>query len=220
MTDLVYDLRGLDHAVSSGNGVLKSRDMVQLDEARSLILAAEKEAEKIRSKAQEHYLAEKERGYQEGRQEAEQDALSRLLAEQVHLNSKLKELESDLADVVKSCVRKIITTFDDLSLAETAASAALQKMRNERHIQIYLPPSLMEGFAEFATRLETQFPDAKTIELIEDTSLNAPDIIVESRIGRIECGLGNNIAEVEAIIDAAAANIAANVNDHETGEAQ
>ncbi|MEI2384485.1 hypothetical protein [Breoghania sp. JC706] len=208
MTGLVYDLRTLEHAVSSGDGVLKAREMVPLDEARGIVLAARQHAHDIRRDAEEHHRAERERGYREGRQAAEEDALSRLLAEAAHLDTRLRHLEADLAELVKSCVRKIISTFDDLRLAEEAAAGALRKMRHERQIQIHVAPGLAAAFAPVATRLETLFPEAKTIDLIEDAALIAPNIIVESRIGRIECDLGDQIDRMEAIIDAAVANLA------------
>lgn len=218
MTSLIYDLRTLDHAVSRGNGILKAKDMAQLDQARGLILAAEQQAEEIRQKAQEHYEAEKERGYQEGHRAAEEAALSRILSEQIYLDGKLNDLEADLADLIKSCVRKLVSTFDDFALAEAAATSALSKMRNEKQIQFYLPPGLMEAFSEVSIRLEALFPETKAIELIEDATLEAPDIIVESRIGRIECGFGANIDAIYTIIDAVVANLTANPSDNAAGE--
>ncbi|MEO9530041.1 hypothetical protein [Roseibium sp.] len=222
MVNLIYCPENVNLAVSRGDGVIKAGDMAALDEAHSVVRAAEQTSAEITETARAHYQSEKERGYLEGREQADKEAFARLLSEQVYLDRKLLELEADLAVLVKESVRKIISTFDDAALAEATTHSALQRLRRESRVQIFLPPSLIDSFAPIASKLKSQFPEIQSIELIEDAGLAAPDLVVESSTSRIECSLGNKLDALAMVIDEAAAGKKPPADDtrlaRETGE--
>lgn len=203
MVKLVYSPNAIGLAVTKSHGVIKADEVSILDSARLIISAAEKTAEQIMQKAQFDYEAEKHRGYRDGRALADQDAIGRLLSEDVWLDRKLQDLERDLADLVKTSIHKVLDSFDHADLAETMISAAMKRMRHQSHLQIHLPHSLMEAFLPLAAKFEAVFPHVSSVELVPDASLQAPDFILESAIGRIECRLGDKLQELDALIDRA-----------------
>lgn len=203
MLSHIYQPRILDLEVTEGTGVIKARDFDTLDTANSIVIAAESKAKQILEEAEKAYEREKERGYQDGREIAEQEALKRLLAEHSYLDCKLRDLETDLSNLVKFSVRKVIAGFDDMTLIESITTSALQKMRRESLVQIHLPARLTEDFKPIAERLKEAFPSIQTVELVEDAGLLPPNIIVESRIGRVECNLALELDALDVIINEA-----------------
>lgn len=201
MAKLIYNLNQLDHTVTRGNGVIKAPTLEALDEARLIIEVAEEKARIIGDRAKRDYKAEKARGYREGSERADLDALARLLAEQTLLNRTLARLEGAFADLVKACVRKILAEFDDAALLHSVVAKALSRLKQEGHLQIHSPPALMTTFALIARRLEAEIEGIGAIELVEDSSLEAPDFVVESGAGRIECSVPRRIRDLEALID-------------------
>jgi len=207
MVNFIYSPKNVNLSVSKGNGVIKAREYEELDEAHSIVRAAEEKAAEIVEEARTRYQSEKERGYREGRELADKDAFSRLVAEQVHLDRKLADLEKSLAGLVKTSVRSILAGFDDMALAESITLTALQKMRRESHLQIRLPHELIKDFEPVARKLKAAFPEVEAVELIEDGSLTPPNLVIESGTSRIECDLGRKFDELDALIDRTAAGL-------------
>ncbi|WP_199823850.1 hypothetical protein [Labrenzia sp. OB1] len=187
--------------MSEGTSVIKARDFDTLGDAQSVVLAAKSKARQIIEDAEKTYEREKERGYQDGRDLAEKEALGRLLSEQSYLDGKLKDLETDLAKLVKFLVRKVIAGFDDTAIIESVTASALQKMRRENSVQIHLPTSLVEGFEPIVGRLKEAFPSIQTVEIVEDSDLAPPNLIVESRTGRVECNLALELDALDTVIN-------------------
>lgn len=208
MVNLVYNARNVSLAVSRGNGVIKAREMAALDEAHSIRHAAEEKAAQITDAAQAGYASEKERGYAEGRDLASKEAFERLLSEQIYLDEKLKGIEKALAELVKVSIRSIISSFDDITLIETTIRSALQRMRRENRLQIFIAPSLIDGLAPLVAKLEATFPEIQSIELIEDGSLTLSDFIIESSTSRIECNLAGKLDQLDDLVDKTVAGIA------------
>jgi len=205
MVNLVYNPHNLDLAISGGDGVIKASEMAALDEAHSVLRAAEDRAIEIVQEAEAAYQREKERGYVEGRELARKQAFARALSEQAYLEHKLQELERGLADVVKTCMRKILGSFDDTALVESMTRTALQKMHEDSPLQIHLPPGLIDSFQPVAARLGSSFPKFQSIELVEDRELAAPDFVLETSTCRIECDLAHKLDALDALIDEAVA---------------
>jgi type III secretion protein L len=208
MVNFVYSPRALNLAVSTGDGVIKAQEMAVLDEAHAIVVAAEGKAAEVMQTAQVHYEQEKERGYLEGCALASKEAFARFLGEQAYFDKKLGDIERGLANVVKSCVRTVLASFDDTALAEAAVFRAMEKMRQESQLQIHLPAALIDDFTPFARKLEATFPNVQSIELIVDSNLAAPNFILVSNTGRIECTLADKLDELDTLIDATVATLA------------
>ncbi|EHS51854.1 hypothetical protein PDO_5010 [Rhizobium sp. PDO1-076] len=208
MVNLIFRPEVINHTVSRGNGVIKAVEFSALEEAHTVLQTARDNAVQIAASAQAHYRDEKERGYREGRESADKEALARLLADHDHLDRKLQAMERDLADLVKSSIRKILAVFEDCALVETVLHQALQKLRRDSRLQIYLPPYLGPSFAAITAKIEAKFPSFQSIEILEDSSLNQHSFVLESTTNRIECDLGHMLGEVDQLIDQTAANIA------------
>ncbi len=217
----VYRFKDLGFKPPAGASVIKARDAKMLGDADALLNDAQRTANEIIENAKVHFETERARGFKEGCAAAELDAVDRLVSEHRQLDRKLGEVEADLAQLVSTCVRKILSSFSDTELAEDVVRNALTEMRRENKVQIRLPQALMAAFQSRVTGLVEAYPEIELIDLIEDASLTPPNVIVESFIGRIECDLGKRLEALDAVIARVAAGVsgASNAGHVNAGQA-
>ncbi|EAV41323.1 Flagellar biosynthesis/type III secretory pathway protein [Stappia aggregata IAM 12614] len=197
----LYNPQKIGLAVVRGEGVIKAKDLDALWSATEIVTSAEEKAAEIIAAARAEFDHEKERGYLEGKELAQREALTCLLAEHVYIDKKLQGMEQRLAFLVKSSVRKILSEFDETDLAVSVTKSALRQMREEQVIQIRLAPSMMESIAPIAQAFEEKYSGERSVELIEDASIPPPNLVFETGTGRIECDILTELSEVEDAID-------------------
>ncbi|MEM8796785.1 MAG: type III secretion system stator protein SctL [Pseudomonadota bacterium] len=213
-----YRLSEIGFRLENGSGIIKAEDADALSQANTIVSDAEARARQIVADAEEHFELEKKRGFEVGQQMAERDAFERLVNEQISLDKGLAEIESSLAHVVVTSVRKIIAHYDDAQLAENMVATALMKMRRQKRLQLRVPPELMSGFEARVQKLVDSAPEVEIIDLIEDASLDAPNVVLESRIGRVDCNLGEKLEELELVIGKITRGLSGIVDDEDQAQ--
>jgi len=196
----IYRFKELGFRLPAGSGLIKTADVQALDTAQDIIATAKAQAAKIVEEAKLHLESERQRGFAEGQQAAENVALERLLKEQDTLEASLTEIESSLARLVVASVRKIIHDFEDVDAALALISSGLTKVRREKRVQIRIPEALTAELKPRVDDLINAFPNIEFVDIVEDPSLEAPNIILETAVGRIDCDLNANFATLEQSI--------------------
>ncbi|QFT33942.1 Yop proteins translocation protein L [Labrenzia sp. THAF82] len=199
--NFLYNPQKIGLAVAQGEGVIKAKDLEALGSASEIVSSAEARAAEIIAAAETEFQNQKERGYAEGRKHAQKEALTCLLEEDAYLDLKLQNLENRLASLVKSSVRKVLSEFDDSCLAVSATKSALRQMRDELTIQIRLAPEMVEAIEPVARAFEERYAGDKSIDLVEDEAIPAPNVVVETATGRIECNILAELLVVDDAID-------------------
>jgi type III secretion protein L len=195
-----YRLREIGVRLASGAHIIPAADFAAIEEARSVVAAAEDRGREIVEGAKKICEEEKLRGYRDGQQQARLEAVERLLAEARTLDSGLQAVERDLAHLVEACVRKIIYGFDDAARAEAAVRQALAKMRRERRVELRTPPALYAFFRATIDAIRREYPEIELIDVVQDESLDAEQIVVESSIGRVDANLGQKLRELRLLL--------------------
>ncbi len=205
----IYRFEKLGFRLPQGSGLIKAAKAAELTAANDIVTSAETHAAQIIADAQKHLEEERARGYAEGQQAAEADALDRLLREQATLDASLTDIEKGLARLVLASVRKIVHDFDDIALAEALIHSGLTKVRREKRVQIRVPEALTDDLKARDEGLKAAFPQIEFMEVVEDPTLTAPNIIIETAVGRIDCDLSAKLDHLETAISQVAANRAA-----------
>ena len=214
----IYRLKNLDHKLEEGATLIKAEDFSTVEQACDLITNAESQAAEIIADAEQHFQFEKERGYQEGMEQANRDAFERLLKEQVELDHKLSIIEGSLSALVNVCVRKLVSTFDNVELAEAITRNALEKMRRENRVQLRVPIELISEFKNRVDTIVQDFPEIELIEVMEDSSLVSPNVILESSIGRIDCNFGHKLDNLDILLERITSHLSDNAKTEITKE--
>lgn len=207
-----YRLNELGYRLPSGSHVLPSEAVEAVAAATGLLQEAETRAASIVEQAEIGYRRECERGYADGLARAQLDAVERLLAESAALDSGLRGMETEIGRVVVSCLRKLAAEFDDFERAEAVVRGALRQMRRERRSELRVSPPQFAAFKTGIGRITADFPEIELVDVVEDASLTPPQIVLESRIGRVEADFDATLAEYEAIIRGVAAGYAADAD--------
>lgn len=199
-----YRLKELGYRLPAGTQILSKEEFAPIAQATALLADAEARAAAIVAESEAAYQRECARGYEDGMAKARLEAAERLLEESGILDAKLREIERDLAQVVTTCVRKLVDTFDDITRAEATVRGALKQMRREKKAELRVSSEQLAHFRAAIGDIIKDFPEVELVDVIEDTSLVAPQVILETSIGRVEGDFGRRLAELEEILRTAA----------------
>lgn len=199
-----YRLTELGYRLPPGAKIVPAEELARLNEAGGILAAAEAKAASIIAEAEEAYRRECARGYAEGLAQGKLHEAERLLRESAVLDQKIGEVERDLAGVVSACVRKLVEDFDDNARAEAVVRGALRQMRREKKAELRCSPQQVAHFREVIGGIKAEFPEVDLIDLVVDTALSPPDVIIETSVGRVHGDFGARLAELETMIKTAA----------------
>jgi type III secretion protein L len=215
-----FALKELGFQLAAGSHVLKAGAVAPLDASEQLIEAARQRAAAIVAKAEEAYRREHRRGFEEGTVAAGLAAVKRLLGESQVLDEAIHRLEHDLAGVVMACVRKLIEDYDERAKAEAILHGALKQMRRERRPVLRVSSTQYEHFRAKVAEIAANYPEVEFIDVVEDPTLVAPQIIVESSIGRVDGNLGQRLEELAELVYRAVARERADAAEAPGGTGQ
>lgn len=209
----VYRLKTTGFKLAGGSHVIPGALFDAIDQADQIVAAAEAEAQRIRSEAQLAYEQEKQRGRAEGLQQAQIEAIGRLIEETGELDRALAAVEGDVARLVVAAVKKIIADYDDVTRAEAVVRSALAHMRREKRAELMVAPALADALRGRIGTILADYPDMEFVEVTADATLGEGQIVLQSAIGRVDGDLGQRLDELETVIRAAHARLTADPLD-------
>jgi type III secretion protein L len=192
-----YRLAEFGFRLASGAHLLRRADVETLETAVALVAAAEQRAAAIEASAADAFEAERRRGYEDGLAAARLEATERLLAESLTLDQRLDEVEGELADLVMQGVRKLVAEFDERAKAESMMRAALAQMRREKKAELRVSRAQLGELRAVAERVRAEFPELQLVDVLGDDTLQSPNVVVETAIGRVEGDLGRAVGDLE-----------------------
>ncbi|MBC8130271.1 MAG: type III secretion system stator protein SctL [Rhizobiaceae bacterium] len=203
-----YRLRELGFRLSAGAHVLPKSAFAPIEAATDILVEADAMAAETLAQSRGAYEEERRRGYEEGLAAARLDAAERLLRENDALDRSLAALEGGIVDIVIESVRRLVAEFDDRAKAETLVRRALKQMRREKRAELRVAPSQFDEMRGAIDGIIEDFPEVDLVDVVEDAALEAPQIILETSIGRVEGDLGASLQALEAAIRSAATVVA------------
>ena len=200
-----YRLSELGYALPSGAHLLPAEAFAPVPAATGLLRAAEDRAAGIVADAEEAHRRRSQEGYQEGLERARVESFERLLGESAALDASLEAVEAELAQVVALCVRRLVAEFDDYARARSVVRGALKQMRREKRAELRVPPALHGRFRAGIGEIAAEFPEVELVDVVEDPTLADSQVVLETRIGRVEADVAGRAAELEEAIRGVAA---------------
>lgn len=180
--------------------VLKRDDYSLLVEARGVIDAARKEAERIGEEAKAAYEEEKKRGFAEGLEEGRMEMAMNMLHSASESVNMISSMEDSIIDVVIRSVRTIIGDLDDNEVVERLVKRALQYVRDQKKVTIRLNPEDAEMMEAKLGAVTRDFPSSVRFEIVPDARLDRKMCTMETEMGIVDASLDKQLDYIESAL--------------------
>ena len=195
----------------------KAQQMVDAADNKSQIIVqtANTEATRIiedaRKRAQEEYEAIKNQAYQEGFRKGEEDGLMKFNNDAADGISALETLANSAYDmkknIIDSATRDIVELVSAISdkvchakfnpqMLHQIAIDAIKLLNDKEQITIIVSPELVNHVQRMVPNFRSSIQNLQTIKIIEDQSLSADGVIVETPTTRLDSRISAQIGEL------------------------
>ena len=181
--------------------VLHADELLALRDADGILNEARDQAVRIVAEAQNAFDKERERGYQEGHEEARLEQVEQMIGNISRTVDYFSKVEGQMVDLVMRAVRKIVNDFDDNERVLIAVKSALSVMRNQKQITLRVNPQQADIVKGHINDILAAFPGVGYMDIIADHRLKEDDCIVESEIGMIEASLEGQLAALRSAFE-------------------
>ncbi|HCG7963041.1 TPA: SctL family type III secretion system stator protein VscL [Vibrio parahaemolyticus] len=179
--------------LAPGLKVLKAKDYVSYLDSQHLVEAANSKADSIIAKAQQAYETEKQRGYQDGLEQAKIENAQAMVATLARCNEYYLQVEQKMTNVVLDAVRKIIDTFDDVDTTISVVREALQLVSNQKQVILHVHPEQVVDVREKVAGVLSDFPEVGYVDVVADARLKNGGCILETEVGIIDASIDGQI---------------------------
>ncbi len=177
--------------------VLRAADYAALRRAEELIAEAEARAAAIAEEAKAAYEAERQRGYEDGREEARIEAAETMIENAGRTIDYFSKVEGKMVDLVLAAVRKIFDEFDDRDRVILVVKNALAAVRNQKQMTLRVSPANVDAVRARVNELLAAFPGIGYLDITGDPRLGADACILESEIGIVEASIEGQIGALK-----------------------
>lgn len=160
-------------------------------EAAEILERAEQQAQRILAKARAQAAETRQRGFQEGREEALAEHAKQLTAALLGVERMAHQMEPHYVALVTFCVEKVINM--ELQVHPDAVvevvRAALADARQQREIVVRAHPQDVQALERNRNRLLEDLTRARALELRPDASVRRGGCLVVTELGTIDASL-------------------------------
>ena len=172
---------------------------------------AERIIEEARKRAEQEYETIKNQAYQEGFKKGEQDGLYKF---QNDAQEGLKSLDTlasssfdmkkniidsasrDIVDLISAIADKVCHQKFDTEILSKITLDAIKQLNDKENITIIVNPELVDNINNLADKFREDIPKLQTLKILEDNSLSADGVIVETPSTRLDSRISSQIAEI------------------------
>ena len=190
-----------------------------LDNAQSksgdIIKNAELEGERIiqdaKNRAEQEYETIKQQAYQEGFTKGEQDGFAKFQNDAQEGIKSLEVLASSAFDMKKNIIDsatldivELVSAISDKVCHEKFSKDILKKitldaiktLNDKENITIIVNPKLVDNITKLSEEFKKEVPKLQSIKILEDNSISADGVIVETLNTRLDSRISSQIAEI------------------------
>lgn len=195
----------------------KAKQIISVAENKSQIVvqAANTEAETIienaKKKAQKEYDTIKEQAYKEGFEKGELDGLHKFQNDAIEGLKSLDTLSSSSFEIKKNIIESASRDIVELVIAiadkvchqqfneevlHNITLDAIKQLNDKENITIIVNPKLTDNINQLTPEFKNEISKLETLKILEDNSLSADGVIVETPDTRLDSRVSSQIAEI------------------------
>jgi len=173
--------------------VLEPAQTREVARALGLLDAAHAKAEELNNGAEAALEAERQKGFQQGMEEAAAEAAKHHLETVQATLGYFEKIEATFADTIISCLRNLIQTLPEQERLLQLTAQALDGMRQQQAITLRVHPD-REAFLNHSLRHLVPEGSAMQLRVRPDPNVDPDGCVLESPIGVVNASLENQLA--------------------------
>ncbi|QTR51140.1 type III secretion system stator protein SctL [Candidatus Thiothrix anitrata] len=189
-----FSIKPLGAQLQAGQRVLKAADYQQILTYEQHLQQLElryRQREKVAAVALAKSI---QRGLEEGQERANRQAAEQMVLFAGRVNDTLARIEDELVEVVTAAVRKVILGVDQEERVRNAVQAGLELVRGSHKLLVRVHPQQQAVVAAQLDAIQHRFTN---LEVVGDQELKLDDCILESDLGIVNAGVGQQLLVIE-----------------------
>ena len=182
-------MRELTAGIDTSRKIVRFAEIAALHDAQRMIAAANAQAEAIVAQAQAAFEAERQRGYEEGVEEAKLEQSEQMIENISSTIDYFGKVEGRMVDLVMQALRKIISDFSDEERVLITVKNVLSVVRNQKQMTLRLHPQQVDVVKARVNDLLANYPGVGYLDIVADSRLKLDACILESDIGLVEASM-------------------------------
>lgn len=180
--------------LAPGTRVVRREDWLLWQAAEQAVAAAHAEGQQILAGAQAAFEAEKQRGYADGREEAQMQQAEQMIEHVGRAVDYFGRVEQRMVELVMQAVQRVIADFDDRERVVAVVKGALAVVRNQKQVTLRVAPAQVATVQQAQNELLAAYPGVGYLDVVADPRLAADACILESEIGIVEASIQGQLA--------------------------
>ncbi len=183
--------------------IVSARDTALWTDAQEMLAAAREEAAAIRSAAQAAFDESKAEGYRQGLHQGELDAAILIAETTTKVDRDLEALQEQVIDLSLSVVEQLIGEIDNPAVIAKLASNAIELLRYERSLTIYVAPELEKDVGRILHEISTGLEKGLPVRITGDPRLDNKSCLIVSPSAVVNAGLDAQLSIIRQALIAA-----------------
>ncbi|WP_020410931.1 FliH/SctL family protein [Hahella ganghwensis] len=162
--------------------------------AKSVHADSMEEAERIKREAYRE-------GFQSGLEQSRTDVYKEVLEAKNRIRKQAIDQEQQVMKLSLTIVRKILPRLSSEEVLKSLLQEALAELQNERQLQIFVRPDLVEFAESWLQQWRKEHPDILRMDIVGDPELGAFGCRVETELGTLVADPMRDIQELAEKVD-------------------
>lgn len=182
--------------LAHGTKIIRGESLSALAQGHALIKKARKDAAVILKDARNRRHQEQAKGYEEGKQQAQEDMAQQLIETSMAAVNYIEHLEESVTNLVMDALLKILDDMSEREKLRKIVAKALKNLRDQERIRLRIAKEDMELIKKDVA--EGYFGSLSQImEITSDSSLPRGSAILESDLGVIDASLPSQLRAIK-----------------------
>ena len=184
--------------LSSSARLVKAADVQTVCDAKSVIEAAQAEADRLVEAAKAAFEEERRKGYAKGLADVQEEVSRRKLELADESAAFMQGVEKKMGDIVMKALRKCVDEIGDGELVVQIVRKLMKAaVRNQRQITLRVAPDMAELVRSRIGGILAEFPHMDEVDVQEDPRLKGTACVVETAAGIADASIETQLAAVE-----------------------
>ena len=168
--------------IAAGVGRLQRVDYEAFLDIQAAKEAAKEELTRVLKEAQAE-------GLRLGRDDAQQELLNNVTKMKVNMENWVKDTDQKLVEIVGACIAEVVQKVDCVDIIRGSVEKGLKNLHKANAVQVRVHPKYVDEARQIVLEMA---PDLE-LKMVQDSSLEESDCIIESPVGNVDLRLGTRL---------------------------